>query len=189
MTDTGKRIEKVIRHLGLNKNSFSRAIGMTNNVTIGRILNEDRNPHPSTLKKIVDHFPQINYEWLTEGKGDMINIENTQTELSDKESYRLVPMYNMDARGGFGANDQIDVAEYVIDYIPFKDAKQDDICVPIIGNSMAPTYCSGSTVLLHQVERWEEFLELGQVYMIVLKDGRRLIMSEQILSLPQPPWW
>ena len=67
------------------------------------------------------------------------------------------------------------VPEYIIDYIPFKDAKSEDICVPIFGNSMAPTYCAGATVLLHPVRRWQEFLELGQVYMIVLQDNRRII--------------
>lgn len=106
------------------------------------------------------------------GEGTMLKSES----ISEKDAdFRLVPMYNLDARGGFGGNEEVDVAEYIVDYIPFKDAKQGDICVPIIGNSMAPTYCAGAIVLLHRVEQWADFLELGQVYMIVLKDGRRLI--------------
>ena len=60
-----------------------------------------------------------------------------------------MPRYNIDARGGFGTNDEVDGAEYIVDYVPFKDAKMDDICVPVVGNSMAPTYVSGSIVLLH----------------------------------------
>ena len=88
MTEKGKRIEEVINYLKLNKNSFSRKIGMSSNVTIGRILNENRNPHPSTLQKIVSCFPQISYEWLLTGDGDMLkdapdNIEHTNQQAED----------------------------------------------------------------------------------------------------------
>ena len=79
-----------------------------------------------------------------------------------------------DARGGFADNIELS-KEYVVDYIPFKGAKNEDICIPISGDSMSPTYRAGSIVLLHRVEDWFEFLELGQVYVIELRDGRRLI--------------
>lgn len=82
MNESGKRIERVISHFGLNKNSFSREIGLTNNVTIGRILNEDRNPHPATLKKIVGRFPQISYNWLLTGEGDMLKESNQELQQS-----------------------------------------------------------------------------------------------------------
>lgn len=110
-------------------------------------------------------------------EGEMLKTDTMKATNSAEQSndYRLVPMYNLDARGGFGENDAVDVPEYIVDYIPFKDAKSEDICVPIFGNSMAPTYCAGATVLLHPVRRWQEFLELGQVYMIVLQDNRRII--------------
>lgn len=67
-----ERIETVIEHLGLNKNSFSREIGLSNNVTIGRIIKQKRNPSYGTLRKITNRFPEISYEWLLTGKGEMI---------------------------------------------------------------------------------------------------------------------
>lgn len=91
------------------------------------------------------------------------------------EDYRLVPMYNMDARGGFGDNDEVDTAEYIIDYIPFKNAKSEDICIPVSGSSMIPTYAPGTVVLLHEISQWREFIEYGQIYVIILKDKRRLL--------------
>lgn len=133
-----------------------------------------------TIEKILDKYRDINRDWLLTGEGNMLKGDSTTEEHRHTpspvdDSYRLVPMYNIDARGGFGTNDEVDCPEYVVDYIPFKDAKVDDICVSVVGNSMAPTYVSGSVVLLHRIEQWREFLELGQVYMIVLNDGRRLI--------------
>lgn len=85
MTESGKRIKKVITYLGLNINSFSREVGMTNNVTIGRILNEDRNPHPRTLQKIVARFPKINYTWLLTGDGEMLNREKIYSSKSESD--------------------------------------------------------------------------------------------------------
>jgi transcriptional regulator with XRE-family HTH domain len=72
---TYERIIKLMEYLNLNKNSFSEEIGMSSNVTIGRIINEKRNPNPTTLKKIVERFPQINYDWLKAGQGEMIMNE------------------------------------------------------------------------------------------------------------------
>ena len=165
-----KTLKEIIREVkfksGLNQKQIAGQIGVQPTYLSAAI--NGRVPFSDSLKDKI-------YELYSDYISIELESESSSPESNDQNSYRLVPMYNMDARGGFEDNDQIDVAEYVIDYIPFKDAKQDDICVPIIGNSMAPTYCSGSTVLLHKVEYWQEFLELGQVYMIVLKDGRRLI--------------
>ena len=78
MTDAGKRIEQVIKYFGLNKNSFSKEIGMSNNVTIGRILNEERNPSNETLLKITNRYPQIDYDWLKSGIGNMLKYKTME---------------------------------------------------------------------------------------------------------------
>lgn len=44
-----ERIKLIIEKEGLNKNSFSAAIGLNNNVTITRIINEHRSPSISTF--------------------------------------------------------------------------------------------------------------------------------------------
>jgi len=85
-----ERIEKVIEHLGLNKNSFSKEIGLSNNVTIGRIIKQKRTPSSGTLRKISNRFPEISYEWLLTGSGDMIKSrskskqKNQSTTITEK---------------------------------------------------------------------------------------------------------
>jgi DNA-binding XRE family transcriptional regulator len=65
------RIKLIMNGLGYNKNSFSTAIGMTNNVTIGRIVNENRNPSFDIIEKIIQTFgSKINSDWLITGKGE-----------------------------------------------------------------------------------------------------------------------
>jgi len=67
-----KRINALIQELGLNKSSFSKEIGIDNNVTIGRIVNEDRSPSFEVLNKILNRFPNINAGWLLTGEGNML---------------------------------------------------------------------------------------------------------------------
>lgn len=72
MSSISERIEIVIKELGLNKNSFSKAIGLGNNVTIGRIINEKRDPSFEVLQKIIQTFGHtINAKWLLTGEGEM----------------------------------------------------------------------------------------------------------------------
>lgn len=68
-----ERIKLIIEKEGLNKNSFSAAIGLNNNVTITRIINEHRSPSRSTCEKIVSAFPKYKLEWLLYGEGEMLS--------------------------------------------------------------------------------------------------------------------
>jgi phage repressor protein C with HTH and peptisase S24 domain len=168
-----ERLTEYLRTKKISKSAFGRDIG----VSSAYIASIRKSIQPDKLQRIALKYPDLNTVWLLTGEGEMLKTDTMKATNSAEQSndYRLVPMYNLDARGGFGENDAVDVPEYIVDYIPFKDAKSEDICVPIFGNSMAPTYCAGATVLLHPVRRWQEFLELGQVYMIVLQDNRRII--------------
>jgi len=86
------RIKIIIEELGLNVTSFSKKIGLSNNVTIGRIIKEKRNPSYETIEAIVREF-KVNANWIFTGRGDIfqsqneqriINIENTLNQLIKK---------------------------------------------------------------------------------------------------------
>lgn len=100
-----ERIQKIIDEEGLNKNSFSKAIGISNNVTITRIINEKRSPSKSTCEKIVLAFPKYNIKWLLTGEGEMINQSPTpiQTNAHVVESlnYMNVPVVHIKGRCGY----------------------------------------------------------------------------------------
>ena len=159
------------------KEKSVRAFEIKTGLTVGYVNAIRVSIQPDKIQRIASCYPDLNTGWLLTGEGEMLKGDTPKdiNPVEKPNDYRLVPMYNLDARGGFGDNEEVDVPEYIVDYIPFKDAKTDDICMQVVGNSMAPTYCSGSIVLLHEVKLWREFLELGQVYMIVLTDGRRII--------------
>lgn len=73
--ESWERLELIMKMEGLNKNSFSAAIGLSNNVTITRIINEHRSPSRATCEKIVKAFPKYNIDWLLAGIGEMIKKE------------------------------------------------------------------------------------------------------------------
>ena len=68
-----ERVQYIMEAEGYNKNSFSVAIGISNNVTITRIINEKRNPSRATCQKIIDRFPQYSFDWLFSGIGNILN--------------------------------------------------------------------------------------------------------------------
>jgi len=97
-----ERIVKLIDYLGLNKNSFSEAVGMTTNVTIGRIVNEKRRPSVKTLEKITSRFPQISYDWLLTGRGEMLMPEFTaDARPVNVETFMYVPLIPVRASAGY----------------------------------------------------------------------------------------
>ena len=99
-------------------------------------------------------------------------------ELSDVV---LVPVVNLDARGGFGENVVIDTSENRLGVMPFSRsiAREGDLVIPVYGDSMSPKYPSGSMVLIRNVPMWREYIELGAAYVIELVDERRLIKNVQ----------
>ncbi len=85
-SDISNRIELIISHFGHTKNSFSKAIGLSNNVTIGRIVNENNKPSYEVIEKIVQTFGSINAKWLLIGEGEMISANENLKQAKDSES-------------------------------------------------------------------------------------------------------
>ncbi|WP_271770400.1 hypothetical protein [Aquimarina algiphila] len=76
------RIELVMQYYNFNYTSFSKKLKLTNNVTIGRLIKENRNPSFDILNRIAVTFPEINCKWLLTGEG---NMKNDSSNLSNIE--------------------------------------------------------------------------------------------------------
>lgn len=75
-----ERIKRLIEHYEHNVSSFSKAIGLTGNVTIHKIVKGESAPSFATLLKIKEAFPEANIDWILSGDGDML-IKN-QKDIS-----------------------------------------------------------------------------------------------------------
>ncbi|MBS4012359.1 MAG: helix-turn-helix transcriptional regulator [Bacteroidetes bacterium] len=80
--EINKRIEVLIQNLGLNINSFSKKIGIQNNVTIGNIIKGRQSPGYTTIMMILKTFPNLNTDWLIKGEGNMFNDNATEESVS-----------------------------------------------------------------------------------------------------------
>ena len=69
------RIQNLIDHYDMNVSSFSKAIGLTGNVTIYKIVKGESAPSFATLLKIKGRFPEVNIDWILTGDGNMF-IDN-----------------------------------------------------------------------------------------------------------------
>lgn len=86
------RIFLLISKLGYNKRTFSQEIGLSNDVTIGRIVNEQREPSYKILSSIIQTFGNVNANWLMTGKGDMFLDKKYTPEYTPE----YTPGYNED---------------------------------------------------------------------------------------------
>lgn len=126
---------------GLNKNSFSKAIGISNNVTITRIINEKRSPSKSTCEKIVAAFPKYNLTWLLTGEGNMLTDITSLNEASfiDKPIILHVPLVSQYAQAGYlsGYADEAYMAALpTIPYIVDHEAQGHYVAFEVKGDSM-----------------------------------------------------
>ncbi len=90
-----ERIKKILEREGLTKNSLSARMGLGNNVTITRIINEHRTPSRATCERIVKALPWYNLKWVLTGEGEMLNETNETTNVTQEELPRHDDMLEM----------------------------------------------------------------------------------------------
>ena len=177
-----KRVEFIIEKEGLNKNSFSKAIGISNNVTITRIINEHRTPSRATCEKIVSAFPAYNLEWLLTGEGNVLTDAPAQTYHSnarpvDDLSYMNVPVIHIKAQcgylAGYGDTEYIDTLP-TMPVIVDKTYHGKYRIFEAEGDSMDDNsrlaICDGDKVLAREVRRdlWLPKLHINDWYFVIV---------------------
>jgi transcriptional regulator with XRE-family HTH domain len=81
----GERINQVCEKLHLSKADLSRKIGLDNNATISRIATGKVNPSYEVLKKMAEALPEINFNWLLSGEGEMLSGYKPEKKLEPSE--------------------------------------------------------------------------------------------------------
>ena len=84
--DLNSRVQKIINYSELSSSEFADEIGVQRS-NISHVLSARNKPSLDFLMKIKDRFPEIQWEWLIEGKGAMVFSENEAA--STPSSYSL----------------------------------------------------------------------------------------------------
>ena len=173
-----ERLTTFLEDKKLEAKSFERICGLGN----GTASKIGENARVTTYNRISKAFPELNMEWLKFGNGKMyIPISHNGIIKKDKGEVLMIPIVNLDARGGFGGNDVSDTAEYTDGYMPFSRdiARPEDIVVPVYGDSMSPKFPSGSFILIRNAPMWREYVELGAPHVLELVDYGRVLKNIQ----------
>lgn len=127
-TTVKERITFYVKSLKISKSEFYRVIGVSETY-IGSIRESIQ---PDKLKRIAVNYPELNIGWLITGEGEMLKGGGVQPILKEKDTnYRLVPLYNIDARGGFNINEvSADEKNFAEELVPsFVGAIDGDIAI------------------------------------------------------------
>lgn len=194
--DVKSRLREALKEKGLTVNGLSDKISIPQR-TLNNQINGDSVVSVEVILAIIGLYPDLSLKWLLKGEGDMLDgngnsssgnlylkkkndseeIPHSKEPLAEylpTSNYKLLPLVNLDVAGG-STNQEVDTAQYIERYIPFIDARDDDMACPVTNNSMTPVYPPGTLVQIRKIELWREYIEYGQVYVVDLIDGRRLI--------------
>lgn len=165
---------------GLSISQFSRRVGFKTPQAIRELeAGRTKTLSDAACMKLTAAFPDISEIWLKDGIGDMYDtsksINQSNTDKIAKEDFRMVPLINIDSVGGIRSKNEITFDEqYVIRMMPFTEAREGDVAILQTGNSMSPTIPPGSALLIREVEDWQEYFGYGNIYVLWLRDGRRI---------------
>lgn len=165
-----------LKKRGIKQNDIARELGVSHPV-VSNIVNGRDKIGKTTALKWADALG-IDPLWLmTQGEQGTPPGDGAPLATLPQEDIIMVPVLNWDSRGGFLANSEVDMEEYVIDMMPFSRsvAKAGDVVVQVYGDSMLPKYPSGCYILIRPIEMWREYIELGKSYVLELADWRRII--------------
>lgn len=185
--DFKSRLLTFIQAKGISIAEFERRSHLSN----GYVKNFKSAMRPGKLAVLFDTFPELNRVWLLTGEGNMFNEEigkpindevKKQDELTEQRlnpnvpcNGCFVPLYNIDSVGGMTVSNLYTASEeFVKGYVPFPQGRQGDIAIVESGDSMAPLLNPGCFLLLRPVENWREYFGYGHLFVLLLKDGRRI---------------
>lgn len=87
--DFSNRLEFIIKNYELNAASFADQIGVQRS-SISHLLSGRNNPSLDFVLKVIDNFPEINFDWFVRGKGEKFSHE-ISTSQNSNEKYSKTP--------------------------------------------------------------------------------------------------
>lgn len=166
-----KRVIELIKYLNISGNEFAKRIGLPQ-TTFSNIINRDSDIKASIIESISTQFGDISLDWLITGKGEM--LKSTAAPAINYER-KGAPYYDVDFIGGFDIilNDQTINPDYYIDFEPYN--KPDVMWCNITGHSMEPAINHGDMIAIKEVQDWQSYLTLGEIYAIVTTNDMRTV--------------
>lgn len=159
-----ERLKEYIKNSGITVQSFEKRIGAKNSY----VNSISKSIGANFLKAIEREFPNLNTDWLLTGQGEMLKkAQGDAPQIYGGFRVRLLPT---EAMGGSLINiDSDGITEDMCRWIG-SPVKGSELAIPVMGDSMAPDYPSGSIVFVKRINH-AAFINWGQVYVLDTENG------------------
>ena len=93
------RLIQFIEYKGLNPHAFEKRCGLATSY----IANMRNSLQPDKMMRIANNFPDLNFDWLLLGRGEMLyELSCKHEKISSEEKFRMNPNNNDDVIGLMG---------------------------------------------------------------------------------------
>lgn len=155
-----ERLLEFIKYKGLNASRFQQSVGMSTSY----IQNISRSIGTVYIRKIQEVYPELNIEWLLEGKGAM--LLSLPFKTNDVRYIKVVPVSAMAGTlNEFTESIKEGDCENLLS--PISDA---DLAINISGDSMSPNIPNGSRVIVKKINE-KAFIEWGKTFVLDTCNG------------------
>ena len=173
-TNIIERMEMVLAKRHETKNSFALSVGIaTSNFT-----RKMKGTQAFTKRDfmLISKATGISREWLEFGEGDMIakhDITFPQMK-EDRSKVEGKPFYEVDFSLGFNGmyNDEPNIPSKIISVPGYEKA---DFWCRTSGDSMKPFISNGDIIALKEIDDWQSFLPMNEVYAIMTTNDLRTV--------------
>ena len=160
------RIMLIMKHKGLNKNSLSKLLGVSQ-PALKKIEDNENLPSYKLLFELLENFPDVSSEWLLTGKGEMLKssvpaVTHHTNEVAHPDE-QFIALYDFPRTNlvGFFSNLPQPVDRFMIPNMPKCDG-----AVPMRGESMRPSLNGGDIALYKRINVKIENILWGNMYLL-----------------------
>ena len=169
MSTFKERLQEFLKTEGVSKSEFARIIG----VSAAYVGSMRKSMPTEKLKRIFEHFPSLNRDWLMYGEGEMY-VEEPQPDDyqpmdSKKDRDSMIPVVPCGASAGRFPilSEGVDLSQCEFILSPLKDA---EIAIMVDGDSMEPRIHNGTYLLLKKIKS-DLFIPWGHPLVIDTENG------------------
>lgn len=170
MDEIIERVQLLMRRRGDTKNAFAIAVGI-NPSNFNRKMNGSLPFTPKDFMKISEAIG-VNAQWIETGEGDIGDMTKQAALAASNTSSK--PFYDVDFALGFNDmyNDEPNVPSR---YISVPGYEKADFWCRTSGDSMKPFISNGDIIALKEVQDWQSFIPMNEVYAIMTTNGLRTV--------------
>ena len=175
--DNGTQRDRLITFIEskrMTRREFQDSIG----VSISYVHNMSGSIRQPILSRIEETYPELNIDWLVNGKGEMLNDRKkrvinqmkSDTEVATMIGIEsMIPLLPTSAMAGklTDFSDGIDERSCELMISPIRDA---ELAITVTGDSMSPEYPSGSKIILKKINE-SAFIDWGRTYVLDTING------------------